>query len=208
MITAPPPRHVDSSAEKPAKRLRTFSQKDAYSSPWTITARLRVLLWNITWLLLFRPTPKPFRPWRVFLLRLFGARITGHVYVDASTKIKMPWNLVMENRACLGPHTELYNLAPVILRKRCTIAQYVYFCGGTHDLTTPDLPLVVGEIQIGSDVFVGAKAFFLPGVHVRDGAVVGACSVVTTDLPELMICAGNPCRPIKKRDFAPNHKQK
>jgi putative colanic acid biosynthesis acetyltransferase WcaF len=152
--------------------------------------------------LLFRPTPKFLNPWRVLLLRLFGAKVSGRPFVDSSAVVKMPWNLVLEDRACLAPRSEVYNLATVILRARCTVAQEVYLCAGTHDFSTSDLPLVVGEISVGEDAFLCARVFVLPGLVIGEGAVVGACSVVTRDLPAWTICAGNPCRPVKPRVFA------
>lgn len=115
----------------------------------------------------------------------------------------MPWLLKMEHRACLGEEVVVYNLGRVILRERCTVAQRVYLCGGSHDVSTPRLPLLTGDIEVGADVFIGAAAFILPGVRIGDGAVVGAASVVTKDMPEWMICAGNPCRPIKTRPWNP-----
>jgi acetyltransferase-like isoleucine patch superfamily enzyme len=49
-------------------------------------------------------------------------------------------------------------------------------------------------IQIDDDVFIGARAIILKGVHVHRGAVVGAAAVVTHDVPEYAIVAGNPAR--------------
>jgi acetyltransferase-like isoleucine patch superfamily enzyme len=57
----------------------------------------------------------------------------------------------------------------------------------------------VGDIDIGRDVFIGAKALILPGVVIGESAVIGAGAVVSRDMPAGMICAGNPCRPIKAR---------
>jgi acetyltransferase-like isoleucine patch superfamily enzyme len=51
-----------------------------------------------------------------------------------------------------------------------------------------------GAIQIGSDVFIGARAMVLKGVSIGDGAVVGAGAVVVKDVPPGMIVAGNPAR--------------
>jgi putative colanic acid biosynthesis acetyltransferase WcaF len=184
------------------KGLRTLAQADAYSSPWPLGLRLKMLLWEAVWLLLFRPTPKPLYRWRVWLLRLFGCQVQGRPFVAASAIVKMPWNLVLEDRACLGAHSEVFNLARVTLRARCTVAQEVYLCTGSHDFSQPELPLVVGTITIGADAFLGARAFVMPGVEVGTGAVVAACAVVTQDVPPWSIVAGNPARPIGSRHFA------
>lgn len=55
------------------------------------------------------------------------------------------------------------------------------------------------EIVIGNDVWIGASCIILGGVSVGNGAVIGAGSVVTKDIPPLAIAAGNPCRVIKYR---------
>jgi len=75
----------------------------------------------------------------------------------------------------------------------------VYLSGGTHDFSQSGMPLVTAKITIGEDAFVGARAFVLPGVSIGARSVVGACSVVTKDIPEGMIAAGNPCKVLRPR---------
>jgi putative colanic acid biosynthesis acetyltransferase WcaF len=149
--------------------------------------------------MLFRTTPKPFVRWRLFLLRLFGCKISGRPFVAPSAIIRMPWQLALEDRATLGAGAEVYNLGFVRLGARCTVAQQAYLCGGTHDLEDPSLPLVTGQIVIGEDCFIGVRALVLPGVNIGDGAVIGAGSVVARDLPAWTVYAGNPCRPLRPR---------
>jgi acetyltransferase-like isoleucine patch superfamily enzyme len=55
------------------------------------------------------------------------------------------------------------------------------------------------KVIIGNDVWIGHGAFILPGISIGDGAIVGACSVVTKDVEPYTIVAGNPARIIKKR---------
>lgn len=158
-----------------------------------------MLLWRLAWICMFRPSPKPCYGWRVLLLRCFGCRVTGRPIVLSTVVIKMPWQLDLEDGSCLGDQCEVYNLGRVTLKAHSTVAQQAYLCGGTHDLSAFESPLMVGDIVIGRHAFVGARAFVLPGVTIGDGAVVGAASVVTKDVPPWMVCAGNPCRPIRTR---------
>jgi maltose O-acetyltransferase len=54
------------------------------------------------------------------------------------------------------------------------------------------------SVEIGSDVWVGGGAIICPGVRIGSRCVVGAGSVVTRDLPEGVVAAGNPCRVIRE----------
>jgi putative colanic acid biosynthesis acetyltransferase WcaF len=148
---------------------------------------------------LFRTTPKQFNSWRLFLLRSFGAQLSGVPFVHPASRIWAPWYLVMEDRACLGEGAYAYNLAPITLRRACTVAQEVYLCAGTHDFASAELELVAVPIEIGAEVFIGARAFVLPGVKIGERAVIGAAAVVTRDIPAGMIAAGNPCKVLKPR---------
>lgn len=58
-------------------------------------------------------------------------------------------------------------------------------------------------VRIGNDVWIGGHAVITQGVTIGDGAVIGAGSVVTHDIPARVIAAGNPCRvlrPITEED--------
>jgi len=158
-------------------------------------------LWHVTWSLLFRPTPKPMVRWRLGVLRLFGCKINGVPNVASSAKVRIPWLLTLEDQACIGERAEVYNLGSVTLRERCVVAQHVYLCAGTHDLEDAQMPLVVGPIDVGREVFLGVRALVLPGVILNEGAVIGGGSVVTKDIPAWTICGGNPCKPIRARAF-------
>lgn len=52
-------------------------------------------------------------------------------------------------------------------------------------------------ITIEDYVFIGARSIILKGVHIGEGATIGAGSVVTNDIPAKCIAAGNPCRIIR-----------
>lgn len=56
-----------------------------------------------------------------------------------------------------------------------------------------------GDIKIGNDVWIGYEAVILSGVHIGDGAIIGARAVVTKDIPPYTIVGGVPAKPIRKR---------
>lgn len=60
--------------------------------------------------------------------------------------------------------------------------------------------VILKEVVIGNWVWCGANVTIVPGVHIGDGAIIGAGAVVTKDVPECAIVGGNPAKIIKYRD--------
>ena len=54
------------------------------------------------------------------------------------------------------------------------------------------------DVYIGENVWIGANAVILPGVHIGKNSVIGAGSVVTKDIPENVVAVGNPCRVLRE----------
>jgi maltose O-acetyltransferase len=86
------------------------------------------------------------------------------------------------------------------------IGDYTLFGPGVQILT-PLHPLNADQrrnqeygkpIEIGSDVWVGGGALILAGVRIGSRTIIGAGSVVTRDIPEGVLAAGNPCRVIRE----------
>lgn len=179
--------------------IQTHAQSTAYVSPWPLRRRLALLAWDFVWTLTCSWTPKPLNPWRLFILRLFGAKISGVPFVHQRARIQQPWNLTLFHRACLGDRANAYSLAEITLHEGATIAQEAYLCTGTHDFTQPHIPLQTAPIIVEANAFVGARAFILPGIKLGRGCVVGAMSVVTRDVEANSIVAGNPARVVKPR---------
>lgn len=177
----------------------THGQADAYSSPWTLGLRCRLVMWQLCWRIFCAWTPKPLNPWRLIVLRVFGAKVNGTPFVHQRARIEHPWNLILSHRACLGDRAHAYSLGSITLQEGATVAQEVYLCTGTHDFSRANLALVTAPIVIGRDAFIGARAFVLPGVTVGERAVVGACAVVTKNVTESVIVAGNPASEIGRR---------
>jgi len=104
----------------------------------------------------------------------------------------------------------------LIIGKYCSIADGVsIMLGGNHRVdwvttfplgsffsdivSTEGHPSSKGDVIIGNDVWIGQNSFILSGVKIGNGAVIGACSVVTKDVPDYGIVAGNPAKLVKMR---------
>lgn len=168
----------------------------------SIQDKLRRLGWEVVAATFFRFSPIPMHSWRSAILKAFGAKIYGPVFVYPTTSIRAPWNLELASGSCLGPNVNCYNVGMVSLAERALVSQGAHLCGASHDFRAADFALLVGDIRIGADAWIAADAFIGPGVEVGDGAVVGARSVVMRDVPRDTIFAGNPARQVGVR-YAP-----
>lgn len=158
-----------------------------------------MLVWEYVWYLFCIWTPKPCNKWRLFWLRAFGAKVSGSPFVHQRARIQIPWNVTLKERSCLGDRSSIYSLGRIVIDEGAIVAQEAYLCGGTHGFDEMGLPLVTGDICVGKDAFVGARAFVLPNITIGEGAIVGACSVVCSDVEPFTVNAGNPCRLLSRR---------
>lgn len=160
-------------------------------------------LWNVVWLLFFRPFgTKFFLPWRLLMLKLFRAEVYWDSGVYSSVKIWAPWNLKMGHNAWLGPHVICYNQAKVKLEDNVTVSQYSYLCTAGHrtDIhNTFKNGLIIAPITIYNSAWIGTRAYIGMGVEVGDHAIVGATASVYKDVEPWTVVGGNPARFIKKR---------
>ena len=177
-------------------------QNNPYQNPWPRWLQVVLIFWRISWLIFCRWTPKFLNPWRILVLKFFGAKLTGIPFIHSSARIQMPWNLKMGNRACLGEKANVYSLGKIKIHEGATVAQEAYLCTGTHDFSDANLQLITQEITIFPHAFIGARAMVMPGVKIGKNAVVGAMTVVTKDIPPNHIVAGNPARQIGLRSLS------
>lgn len=161
--------------------------------------RLRRLLWQVCWLLLYRLSPRPMHGWRSALLRMFGARMGPNCHFYPGSRIWAPWNLVCADQVTAADGAELYNPAPMHFGSHAIVSQGAFLCGATHDYDDPAFPLVAYTMRFGAYSWVCARASVAPGVSVGDGAVLGLASVATRDLEPWTVYAGAPARAVRER---------
>lgn len=177
-----------------------IANKPGFVGPtFTFANRMKRIIWRLVWLVFARWTPPPFHGWRIFILRLFGARVSWKAYVYSSVEIWAPWNLSIEDYGVLGRGVICYNIAPVTIATRAVISQGAHLCTGTHDYLDPAFPLIARPISIGRRAWVCADAFVGPGVAVADGAILAAAGVAHKNLEPWVIYAGNPASFVRTR---------
>lgn len=174
-----------------------------YKNRHSLKSKALRVVWGCVWLLLFRPTPdrglELFVRWRVFLLRIFGAKIGEHCAIRNSCKIWQPWNLEIGDWVALSEDCDIYSVDKIRIGNQTTISRGAFLCCASHDVTSPIMELTYAPITIGSNAWIAARAIILPGRNVGDGAVVAAGAVVKEDVEPWTIVGGNPARFIKKR---------
>lgn len=170
-----------------------------FKSQLSVANRVGRAMWGLVYLFLFRPSPRPLHVWRVFLLRLFGAKLGKGVRVYGSARIWAPWNLVMGDFSVLGDRVDCYTVDRVEIGAHSIVSQYSFLCTATHDPRQPSFPLLTAPIIIGSRCWVAADVFVGPGVTVGEGAVVGARASVFKSVDAWTVVGGNPAQPISQR---------
>lgn len=173
---------------------------DAHTGPsFSLRNRLARTGWGLAYVLFFRSSPRPFHAWRSFLLRCFGAKIAKGCHIYPKVQIWAPWNLICHQEVGVADGAILYNQAVITLGERSVVSQGSHLCTGTHNYESPRFPLYAKPITVGAHAWIAAECFVHPGVTISEGAVIGARSVVTKDMPEWSVCTGHPCIPIKAR---------
>lgn len=173
-----------------------------YKNRHSLKSKIGRVMWNVVWLLLFRPTPNRlrfFNWWRVFLLRCFGAKIGKGCVIFSSCEVWQPWNLEVGDKVALSENVICYTVDKIKIGNQTTISRDVFLCCASHDVTSTIMELTYAPIEIGDNSWIAARSIIMPGRSVGDGAVVAAGAVVIKDVEPWTIVGGNPAMVLKKR---------
>lgn len=124
-----------------------------------------------------------------------GAFVNPPFYCDYGKHIRVGKNF-FANYNCT-----LLDVAQIRIGDNCQLAPNVaiYTAGHPVHPATRSSGYEYGkEVAIGDNVWIGGNAVICPGVHIGHNVVIGAGSVVTRDIPDWCIAAGNPCRVVRK----------
>ena len=124
--------------------------------------------------------------------------------LDRDLTIECLGTLTVGARTIFGHHCTLAARELVQIGDDCLIAEMVSIRDHDHCFDRLDIPIreqgaSIAPVQIGRNVWLGAKVTVLKGVTIGDNAIVGANAVVTKDIPENAIAVGIPARVIRYR---------
>lgn len=138
----------------------------------------------------------------------------GHVLIGDDVKINTPIELAtitmnfndvlisIGNQTHLGFNVSIRAAKKIRIGDNCLIAPFVTIIDTNAHPLDPDKRIrhervpdnEIRPVEIGDNVWIGERAIITPGVKIGDGSVVGANSLVTKDVPENTIVAGNRAR--------------
>lgn len=137
--------------------------------------------------------------------RGFGSVGEGLFFDPISSRIRGKRLIHIGNRVFIGARAQFS------VHKRLTIEDDVLFgpevmiLSGNHPIENIGARInefhvgIDAACSIGRDAWIGARSIIIGGVRIGEGTVVGAGSVITRDLPPYTVCAGAPCRVLRRR---------
>jgi len=143
----------------------------------------------------------PFSSLKIFLLRIFGARIGEGVVLKPHINIKYPWRLSVGHYSWIGEGVWIDNLDDIVVGDNCCISQGAMLLCGNHNFKKETFDLMTGKIVLEDGVWIGAKSIVCGGVVCKSHAVLTAGSVAVGLLQEYSIYQGNPAVKIKDRQI-------
>jgi acetyltransferase-like isoleucine patch superfamily enzyme len=135
----------------------------------------------------------------------FGSRGTG-VRISYECKFIDPQNIEIGDYVYIGPHCLFGGIGGLKVGSNVAIGPHVYIYTNNHNYDDANfIPFDdkndFRPVMIHNHVWIGGNVVIVPGITVGEGAVIGAGSVVTKDVPRCAVVGGNPARVIKYRNI-------
>lgn len=178
-----------------------FIYKPVQTTPFSFKVKIKSHLWKLINATIFRVFPNQIKKPRIFMLKLFGAKLSSTVNINRTAKIDHPWNLSMGHLSSLGHNSWIYCLDKITIGEKCCIGNNVFLITGSHDVNSLSFDLLTKPIIIHDGCWISTGVYILPGVEVGAFSVIGAKSLIVKDVEAFDIVGGNPAKFIKKRNL-------
>lgn len=170
---------------------------------------LVVLYETVMGLSLMLPRFSLFNAFKSSILRLAGAKIGKGVIIYPGVWIMPGRGLTVGDHVDLSKDVLITTSGGVTIGDRVLVGYRTQILSANHSVPPAGFPIpisgdIFAPVKIERDSWIGANCIVLPGVRIGVGAVVGAGSVVTKNIPDNAIAVGVPARVIRYRESSGN----
>lgn len=137
---------------------------------------------------------------REILQKLFG-QCSDLTFIEPTFRCDYGFNIYTHGLAVINYNCVILDTSPVHIGENAFIAPGVCIACAGHSIDPGQRAAGISTskpITIENNVWIGANAVICGGVTIGEGSVIGAGSVVTKDIPPMVVAAGNPCRVIRQ----------
>ena len=139
--------------------------------------------------------------WTQAFRELFDGAVPVGLGLFTPVQIDFPKQITFGKHVFINHSFTAMSIGGIEFGDNVQIGPHVTIVTDNHDLTDRYV-LRCRSVVIGNNVWIGAGASIMPGVHVGDNAVIGGGAVVTKDVPANTVVAGNPAKIIRRLDGA------
>lgn len=136
---------------------------------------------------------------RVWILRVFGAKIGRGVVFRPRTRVKLPWKLHIGDRAWIGEGVWIHNQNDIRIEHDVVISQDTFLTTGSH-AHRRDMALITRPIVIEAGAWITSRCVVLGGTKVGQSALVAPLTLLAgQEIPAGEVWGGNPARYVSAR---------
>jgi acetyltransferase-like isoleucine patch superfamily enzyme len=130
-------------------------------------------------------------------------KLGDNVYIGRNVVLWGEGTIEIGDHSIISDYVSIFADREVKIGQHCSVASFTFIIDSNHQVDRDTLiheqPKDTRPIEIGNDVWISASCVIMAGSKIEDGAVIGASSVVSTNIPAYSIALGYPARPLKER---------
>lgn len=163
---------------------------------------LKRILWYYFNAVFFKTSIIPSSGFKVFFLKLFGARVGKNVTIKPCVNIKYPWNLHIGDESWIGENVWIDSLVLISIGRNVCLSQGAVLLTGSHNYKKTSFDLITKGIILEDGVWICAGAMVTAGITAASHAVLTSGSIATKNLEAYSVYQGNPAVKIREREIS------